>query len=108
MNVTMVGDTTYGKYTASVTLKPEDFYTSASSYTDFKNWGLQPIVLRYANAQGITNFVNGFAPDFLVDDELLPAQPLGDLSEPLFKKAVENITGVPILALKKCLPKVLN
>ena len=105
MNVTMVGDTTYGKYTASVTLKPEDFYTSASSYTDFKNWGLQPIVLRYANAQGITNFVNGFAPDFLVDDELLPAQPLGDLSEPLFKKAVENITGVPILALKSASPK---
>ena len=105
MNVTMVGDTTYGKYTASITLKPEDFYTNASSYADFKNWGLQPIVLRYANSEGVTNFVNGFAPDDLVYDELLPAQPLGDLSEPLFKKAVENITGVPILALKSALPK---
>jgi len=105
MNVVMVGDTTYGKYTASVTLKPEDFYTNASTYADFKNWGLQPIVLRYANAQGVTNFVNGFAPDFLIDDELLPAAPLGDLSEPLFRKAVENITGVPILALKSAFPK---
>ncbi len=105
MNVVMVGDTTYGKYTASITLKPEDFYTTESSYADFKNWGLQPIVLRYANAEGVTNFVNGFAPDYLVKDELLPAQPLGDLSEPLFRKAVENITGVPIAALKSALPK---
>ena len=105
MNVVMVGDTTYGKYTASITLKPEDFYTNASTYADFNNWGLQPIVLRYANALGVTNFVNGFAPDYFIDDELLPAQPLGDLSEPLFRKAVENITGVPILALKSAFPK---
>jgi C-terminal processing protease CtpA/Prc len=105
MNVTMVGDTTYGKYTASITLKPEDFYKTPSDYADFKNWGLQPIVLRYANSEGVTNFVNGFAPDYLVSDELLPAQPLGDITEPLLKKAIENITGVPIVALKSALPK---
>jgi C-terminal processing protease CtpA/Prc len=100
MNVEMVGDTTYGKYTASITIKPEDYYETASAYTDFKNWGLQPIVLRYANANGVTNFKNGFAPTYYVSDQLLPAQPLGDLSEPLLKKAVENITGVQITALK--------
>jgi len=105
MNVEMVGDTTYGKYTASITLKPEDYYNNASDYTDFKNWGIQPIVLRYANSEGVTNFVDGFAPDYLVSDELLPAQPLGDLTEPLLKKAVENITGVQIVALKSALPK---
>lgn len=100
MSVEMVGDTTYGKYTASITIKPEDYYTSASAYSDFKNWGLQPIVLRYANANGVTDFKNGFAPTYYVADQLLPAQPLGDLSEPLLKKAVENITGVKITALK--------
>lgn len=100
MSVEMVGDTTYGKYTASVTIKPEDYYETASTYSDFKNWGLQPIVLRYANANGVTDFKNGFAPTYYVADELLPAQPLGDLSEPLLKKAVENITGVKITALK--------
>lgn len=105
MNVVMVGDTTFGKYTASITLKPEDFYTDASSYADFKNWGIQPIVLRYANSLGITNFVNGFAPDHLIADELLPAQPLGDLSETLLKKAVETITGVPVVALKSAATK---
>jgi len=105
MNVVMVGDTTYGKYTASITLKPEDFYTNASTYADFSNWGIQPIVLRYANAEGVTNFVDGFAPDYLVFDELLPAQPLGDLSETLLKKAVEKITNVPIAALKSATTK---
>lgn len=105
MNVTMVGDTTYGKYTASITLKPEDIYSDPSDYAGFKNWGLQPIVLRYANAEGVTNFVNGFAPDYLVSDELLPAQPLGDLSETLLKKAVENITGIKITALKSATPQ---
>lgn len=100
MNVEMVGDTTYGKYTASVTIKPEDYYETASTYADFKNWGLQPIVLRYANANGVTDFKNGFAPTYYVADNLMPAQPLGDLSEPLLKKAVENITGVQITALK--------
>ncbi len=101
MNVVMVGDTTYGKYTGSITCKPEDYSKDPLTYADFKNWGIQPIVFRFANSQGVTNFKNGFAPTFLVKDELLPALPLGDLSEPLLKKAVENITGVPIAALKQ-------
>jgi carboxyl-terminal processing protease len=101
MDVTLVGDSTYGKYTASITLKPEDWYTSESQYTSFKNWGIQPIVIRFANSQGITNFKNGFGPDFTVSDELLPASPLGELTEPLLKKAVEDITGKTIPAPKK-------
>jgi carboxyl-terminal processing protease len=101
MDVILVGDTTYGKYTASITIKPEDLYANASDYADFKNWGVQPIIIRYANSQGITNFKNGFAPDFLVSDALLPASPLGELTEPLLKKAVENITGITIPSQKK-------
>ena len=100
MDVVLVGDTTYGKYTGSITIKPEDMYTKKTQYADFKTWGMQPIVMRYANALGVTNFVNGFPPNYLVKDELLPASPLGDLSEPLLRKAVENITNVPILAMK--------
>jgi len=101
MEVVTVGDTTYGKYTASITIKPEEWYTNEADYSDFKNWGLQPIVIRYANSQGITNFKDGFAPDFRVRDELLPAFPLGDLTEPLLKKAVEEITGVILPVTKR-------
>jgi len=101
MDVVMVGDTTYGKYTGSLTIKPEDLYDSVSEYNDFKNWGLQPIVFRFANAMGVTNFKNGFAPRYLVYDELLPAAPLGELTDPLLKKAVEDITGHSVTAMKK-------
>jgi C-terminal processing protease CtpA/Prc len=101
MDVIIVGDTTYGKYTASITIKPEDWYENVSDYAGFKNWGMQPIIMRYANSLGVTNFKNGFEPDFRVLDALLPAYPLGELTEPLLKKAVENITGTTITAPKK-------
>lgn len=101
MNVTLVGDTTYGKYTASITIKPEDLYRDASSYSDFKNWGMQPIVIQYSNSLGVTNFKNGFAPKYLVGDKLLGAYPLGDINEPLLKKAIEDITGSPVASIKR-------
>lgn len=94
MDIVLFGDTTYGKYTGSITLKPEDIYTDPSHYADFDNWGLQPIVLRYANANGVTDFVNGFAPDFYVYDDLWEGIPLGDPTEPVLAKAIEQITGI--------------
>jgi carboxyl-terminal processing protease len=104
MDVVLIGDTTYGKYTGSITLKPEKIFTSepSSYYADFDNWGLQPIVLRYANALGITDFKDGFAPDFYVYDDLWEGIPLGDPTDPLLAKALEQITGIKkVSALKK-------
>lgn len=106
MDVVLLGDTSYGKYTGSITLKPEDIYTEPDHYADFDNWGLQPIVLRYANANGVTDFVNGFAPDFYVYDDLWEGIPLGDPTEPLLATAIEKITGVTKIASfkKQALP----
>ena len=108
MDVTLVGGTTYGKYTGSITLRPEDFYKNSSYYGDFNNWGLQPIVLRYANSQGVTDFKNGFVPDIYVIEDLFAGIPLGDLEEPLLKATIEDITGVEIIAarsVKKEIPQ---
>lgn len=101
MEIITVGDTTYGKYTASFLFAPSDIYSNASQYKDFENWGVMPVAMRYANSQGVTNFKNGFAPKFVVRDELLPALPLGSINEPLLKKAIENITGTQVTALKR-------
>lgn len=110
MNVTTIGDSTYGKYTASITVKPEDllkdahgngYYDRPADYEDFDNWGLQPVVLRYANSQGVTDFKDGFAPDIPVEDDLFAGIPLGDKQEPLLKAAIEAITGTQIMTLKK-------
>jgi C-terminal processing protease CtpA/Prc len=100
MNVKTVGETTYGKYTASITLKPEDFYEKASEYKDFENWAVQPIILKYANSQGVTDFKDGFVADIAVDDNLFSPIPLGDKSEVMLKKALEDITGVEVIAMK--------
>ncbi len=100
INVTTVGETTYGKYTASLTMKPEYFYDDEAYYRNFDNWGIQPIVLRYANSQGETDFKEGFTPDIAVDDDLFAAIPLGDKNEPLLKAAIEDITGSEIVAQK--------
>lgn len=101
MDVTTIGETTYGKYTASITLKPEDFYESESYYREFGNWGIQPIVIRYANSQGVTDFKDGFLPDIEVKDDLFAGIPLGNKQEPLLKAAIEEITGTRVFALKK-------
>ena len=100
MNVKTVGETTYGKYTASTTMKPEDFYTNASDYKDFANWAVQPIIIKYANSQGVTEFKDGFIADIPVDDDLFSSIPLGDKNEAMLKTAIEDITGVEIIAMK--------
>jgi C-terminal processing protease CtpA/Prc len=100
MNVKTVGETTYGKYTASITLKPEDFYEKASEYKDFENWAVQPIILKYTNSQGVTDFKDGFVADIPVEDDILSPIPLGDKKEKMLKKALEDITGVEVIAMK--------
>ncbi len=102
MNIVTIGESTYGKYTASITIKPEDVYEDAPSvYKDFPNWGIQPIVLRYANSQGVTDFKDGFLPDIPVEEDIFAGIPLGDKQDPLLAAALEDITGTPVIAMKK-------
>ena len=100
MNVKTVGETTYGKYTASITLKPEDFYENASEYKDFENWAVQPIILKYANSLGVTDFKDGFVADIPVEDELFSPIPLGDKTEAMLSATLKEITGIEVVAMK--------
>lgn len=87
--VVQIGDTTYGKCYGSITL--DDFEEPKRH-----NWAMQPIVLKYANAEGFTDFVEGLVPDILLKDNLLYARPFGSLDDPLLGTALEEITGVPV------------
>jgi C-terminal processing protease CtpA/Prc len=100
MDLTTIGETTYGKYTGSWTIRPEDVMRNSSDYKDFEKWGVQPITSRYANSLGVTDFKDGILPDIEVYDELFEAVPLGQKEEPLLKAAIEDITGTPIIAMK--------
>lgn len=106
MDVVTIGDTTSGKYTGSITVKPENFYDDEDDYSEFDNWGIQPIAFRYANSLGVTDFKDGFAPDIPVYDDLWEGVQLGETQEPLLKAAIEDITGAEVLALKKAKVKV--
>jgi hypothetical protein len=55
---------------------------------------MQPIVLKYANAEGYTDFVYGIPPDHLVYESLRYAEPFGSLNDPMLARALEDITGV--------------
>jgi len=85
MEVIVIGpDNTSGKYTGSLTLYDED---------EEHTWGIQPIVLKSANANGITDYKNGFAPSYLVEDDY--TAPLGSLEEDMLLQAAALITGIP-------------
>lgn len=99
MNLKTIGETTYGKYTGSWTIKPV-MYKSVIQYKDIENWAIQPIVLKYANSLGVTDFKDGFVADIPVEDDLFSPIPLGDKKEAMLKKTIEDITGVDIIAMK--------
>ena len=51
------------------------------------------IIYRFANRDGVTDFKNGFTPDYEVKDDLFNTYPLGDERDPHLAKALELITG---------------
>jgi C-terminal processing protease CtpA/Prc len=84
MEVVQVGDSTGGKYTAMIEFTPEK--------KSLAHWMLLPVVYKFANKDGKTDFKDGLAPDVLLK-ETLPLGALGTASDPLFAKAIELITG---------------
>lgn len=86
MDVTIIGENTYGKYTGAIVLP--DTETPARH-----NWAIIPIILKYANSVGVTDFKDGLEADYLVYDDLLNAKPLGDENDPHLEKALSIIYG---------------
>ncbi len=84
MDVIQVGSNTYGKYAGA-------WIISDIEDPPKHNWGLVPIVFKYANATGFTDFSDGLIPDYSVDDELIGALPFGDLKDPVLNTALQAI-----------------
>lgn len=92
MNVITIGEPTYGKYTGSWVL------TDTNNPPKHK-WAMLPIVMKYANKDGYTDFKNGLPPDYVVEDFLLDLKPFGDPGDPLLAKAKELIGGIKTSAV---------
>jgi carboxyl-terminal processing protease len=89
MNVTIVGEPTYGKFTGMWVIYDTDKPPK-------HNWAILPVVMKYANALGYTDFKEGLAPDVEVADNLLQAKPFGSADDPVLQEAVGQITGTAL------------
>jgi len=98
IDVILIGRQTVGKDEGSLTLydAPEP-YTDKTQANPNHRIAIQPIILKIQNVNG-EDYPTGFIPDFDVNEieflENLP--PLGDPSDPLLAKALEEITGAPV------------
>lgn len=90
MDVILIGETTYGKNVGSITIYEEN---------DSKNkWGMQPIIVKYLNSKGESDFTAGFKPNHEIDEfgDNLYLYQFGDTKDPLLNKAIALITGTTL------------
>ncbi|MGA9639101.1 S41 family peptidase [Flavobacterium sp.] len=92
INVVQIGDVTYGKNVASVTL-----YDSANFRSNNRNpnhkYAMQPIVAKSVNKNGFGEYETGLVPSYNLKESFLRFGVLGEASEPLLSIAIEKITG---------------
>lgn len=97
LELIQIGATTHGKYCGALLIQPQTKVNGEWEIDkNIGNWAMSLIVYKFANADGETDFKNGFTPTFAVKDILLGSvYPLGDENEPMLAKALELITGQP-------------
>ncbi|WKN42742.1 S41 family peptidase [Tunicatimonas pelagia] len=86
MDVIVVGEPTLGKFYGSWVIP--DLVEPARH-----NWAAMPIVLKYTNAVGASDFAEGLTPDYAMEDDLLYARPFGDPADPLLGTALSLISS---------------
>ena len=96
MNVKSIGTNTYGKYVASLTLKD---YDANNNLVTTHKYAMQPIVAKYANSLGVSDFVTGLVPDITLKEDIGNMLQLGDENETLLKAALDNIKGLKSMRL---------
>ena len=54
---------------------------------------MQPLVMKIENAKGVGDYVNGLSPDIFIEEIGSNLGVLGDESEPLLARTLQEITG---------------
>lgn len=94
IDVVHIGDVTTGKFQASVTLYDSpDFSQDNNDLNGDHFYAMQPLVLKSANRDNISDFVNGLDPDYKLLEDVTNLGTLGDSEEPLLKLALDIIQG---------------
>ncbi len=96
MNVTVVGINTYGKYTGSSTIRDWD---EKGNVNPNHKYAMQPIIVKYANVDGVSDFVDGLTPTYTAIEDLAHLLPFGDPNETLLKVVLDDIKGLPVTSM---------
>ena len=86
MDVVVIGENTFGKFYGSYLLYDQNDPPK-------HNWAIAPVVLKYANANGVTDFANGISPDIYLQDDLLKATSFGDEADQMLATAIAFLNG---------------
>lgn len=92
ISVIQIGDLTYGKNVASITVyDSKDFM--ATNRNPNHRYAMQPIVAKSVNSVGFGDYTDGLIPTFSLMES--PSNPgvLGNETEPLLSTAIGKITG---------------
>jgi len=92
IDVVQVGETTTGKFQASVTLYDSSNFGRQNANPSH-TYAIQPLVLKSVNSAGVSDYINGLAPDIAISENFRNLGVLGDVSEPMLNVAVNAVIG---------------
>lgn len=124
IDVIHVGDVTVGKNEISVTLvdnpgqdgapinqpnldlpyivlNSDIGFTTVEDSNPNHRYALQPVVAFGENSEGFSDFTDGLVPDIPIEETADNLGQLGELSDPLLARAIEQITGFTAKSLQK-------
>lgn len=93
IDVIQIGDNTSGKFQASTTLYDSPNFRRSGANTGH-TYAVQPLIYKTVNAAGVTDYVDGLAPDFFIRENVRHLGILGDPEEPLLAAALATIQGI--------------
>ena len=91
MDVVLIGSKTYGKNVGSFIVY--DYIDNKKTKNPNNTWALLPITFGIANSEGFSDYGDGFSPNIELPESLSNLGILGDVNEPLLKKALDVISG---------------
>lgn len=92
MDVIKIGTTTHGKYCGAGLFQPKD--NNGKLVQGIDNWLLSLVIYKFANANDYTDFKDGIAPDYEIEDNFVEnIYPFGDVKDAHLSKAISIIMG---------------
>jgi|AntRauTorckE6833_2_1112554.scaffolds.fasta_scaffold01056_8 C-terminal processing protease CtpA/Prc len=86
MEVISIGTPTFGKFYGS-------YVITGQNANPPNNYAVVPVTLKYANADGFSDFRGGLLPDHNIEEDIRDFKPIGDTTDVMFAKAIQLITG---------------